>query len=101
MSEVQKIPKLCHRKQCDRDVVSAPDELNLWRRLPSKWHPGLVSTAVPPTRPTIVMSAAAAAHMAGTAATYLESQSTVMQVIGLICRSPFPSHGQNCSVSNI
>ena len=27
MSEVQKIPKVCHRKQCDRDVVSAPDEL--------------------------------------------------------------------------
>jgi hypothetical protein len=26
---------------------------------------------------------------------------TVMQVIGLLCRSQFPSHGQNCSVSNI
>ena len=64
MSEVQKIPKVCHRKQCDRDVVSAPDELNLWRRLPWRRHPGLVSTAMPPMRPTIVMSAAAAPRVA-------------------------------------
>jgi hypothetical protein len=82
MSEAQRIPKVCHRKQCDRDVVSAPDELNLWRRLPSRRHPGLVSIAMPPTRPTIVMSAAAASHVAMSMSTLGEDDGTLRTGLG-------------------